>query len=150
MRRCHTPSQSRLRTRLTKSACDALSLDRVLRSIKLLLDGSLPTDVTRRYLELHYARLDGMWDSTRAIDYGFVTTDAAEGESKTRRLFKFQRAFTRFLFDASNKDESGQLGSHLMQVFSMLRSPLALFSPTFLLRAVMVHFTSPHVDELEK
>lgn len=47
---------------------DALSLDRVLRRTTV---SSLPT-LAARYLDMHYARTDGMWLATRSYDVRFI------------------------------------------------------------------------------
>ncbi|KAG8985257.1 hypothetical protein FRB93_005907 [Tulasnella sp. JGI-2019a] len=69
----------------TKAMMDAVTLDSVLRCLPA--NQAIPTDFSGTFFRKAVARTEGMWDSTKATDYGWPTTEPAKGESLSEGAF---------------------------------------------------------------
>ncbi|KAJ6558218.1 hypothetical protein B0H19DRAFT_132270 [Mycena capillaripes] len=72
--------------------------------------------------------MEALWDGTRLHDYGSVTCEPMDGE--TRDTGRFVRWFERKLLSAATQDE--EVASALWHVRHMLAADKALFAPTVL------------------
>ncbi|KAG8986886.1 hypothetical protein FRB93_005033 [Tulasnella sp. JGI-2019a] len=77
----------------TKAVMDAITLDGLLR--RLPSNSVIPSDFSGRFFHKAIARTGGMWDNTKATDYGWPTTEPAKGE--TLHEGAFVRNFGRYL-----------------------------------------------------
>ncbi|KIO16583.1 hypothetical protein M407DRAFT_33763 [Tulasnella calospora MUT 4182] len=69
---------------ITKACMDATTLDAILRRIP----PSLPlSNVSKPFFNREASRVQGLWDGTKANDYGFPTTTPAEGEDLNHNAF---------------------------------------------------------------
>ncbi|KAG9047419.1 hypothetical protein FS837_002275 [Tulasnella sp. UAMH 9824] len=69
---------------VTKACIDVTTLDAVLRRIPSTLP--LP-NVSKSFFKREVPRVQGLWDGTKANDYGFSTTVPAEGEDLSHGAF---------------------------------------------------------------
>ncbi|KAG9029095.1 hypothetical protein FRB95_005744 [Tulasnella sp. JGI-2019a] len=85
----------------TKAVMDAITLDGLLR--RLPSNSVIPSDFFGRFFHKAIARTGGMWDNTKATDYGWPTTEPAKGE--TLHEGAFVRNFDRYLCYAGRMNE---------------------------------------------
>ncbi|KAG8913449.1 26S proteasome regulatory subunit 8, partial [Tulasnella sp. 417] len=69
---------------ITKACLDATTLDAVLRRIPSALPLS---NVSKSFFDREAPRVQGLWDGTKANDYGFPTTEPAQGEDLSQNAF---------------------------------------------------------------
>ncbi|KAG8853499.1 hypothetical protein FRB96_008101 [Tulasnella sp. 330] len=86
---------------IVKSVMDSVALDSLLRKVPSRCGGGIPADFSTRFFNKAVARTEGMWEATKAQDYGFPTTVPAKGE--TLAMGAFMRAFGRHLMYAGVK-----------------------------------------------
>ncbi|KAG8993375.1 hypothetical protein FRB93_001988 [Tulasnella sp. JGI-2019a] len=69
----------------TKAMMDAITLDGLLR--QLPSNQAIPLDFSGKFFRKAIARSGSMWDGTKAVDYGWPTTEPAKGETLREGAF---------------------------------------------------------------
>ena len=111
---------------IAKACIDVVSLDRALRS------GS---QVVKPFLDLHKARIESLYRTTKTQDYAFPGTIVEEGE--TREFGARKRQVVRWLAQAGRKDPV--VGTTLSDIAGLAEPPLTVLKPNVLARALYAH-----------
>ncbi|KAG9029093.1 hypothetical protein FRB95_005742 [Tulasnella sp. JGI-2019a] len=110
----------------TKSMMDAITLDSLLRHLPS--KRAIPVGFSGGFFRKANARTEGMWNGTKATDYGWPTTKPAEGE--TSQEGAFARNFGRHLIYAGRTNRHIH---HTLRLISWCLVPRTdLFTPSIL------------------
>ncbi|KAG8873515.1 hypothetical protein FRB97_006658 [Tulasnella sp. 331] len=82
----------------TKAMIDAVTLDTVLHAVTSYRE-HLPSDFSEKFFKKQAPRIQGLWDGTKNVDYGFSGTKPAKGDSL--KTGSFQRNFGRYVLYTS-------------------------------------------------
>ncbi|KAG8855717.1 hypothetical protein FRB96_006761 [Tulasnella sp. 330] len=107
----------------SKANVDAITLDAVLRAIPS--NSFEAANVSRSFFEAEGPRVAGAWDGTKSSDYGFKSTNAADGETLDKD--KFGREFGHAIQKAGMKHRDVQLA--FLHVVMFLAPATDFFSP---------------------
>ncbi|KAG8993377.1 hypothetical protein FRB95_006375 [Tulasnella sp. JGI-2019a] len=120
----------------SKAMMDAVAINSLLRQVSHQQD--LPPDFAASYFQKATNRTKGMWDSNKATDYGWDSTEPAKGE--TLAVGTFGRNFAKHITYVCRKNP--KLFAMWLQVVNCLAPSTDFFTPSLLVRVAWSWLTN--------